>query len=101
MAVETPCQTPGAVFHTQITSGRITVTVDPGLDVDEAAARQIEADLHNVFELVLSRWWPVGTAPLRQTPPVGTSIASSHVAIIWDGDVNAVHPMTPTTEERG
>jgi hypothetical protein len=64
MAIETPCQTPGAQFHTVITADRVSVVIDlpAPLDLTEADARQLEADLHNATELVLARWWPAVSA---------------------------------------
>jgi hypothetical protein len=59
MAVRTPCQTPGAIFHVSITDRRVSVAVDipHSLNLTAADARQLDADLHNVVELALARWW--------------------------------------------
>lgn len=59
MAVATPCQTPGALFHVAISDTSVSIVVDlpAPLDLDEAAATQLDADLHNSVELALARWW--------------------------------------------
>jgi hypothetical protein len=61
MAVETPCQTPGAQFHTAISNRRIAVSVDlPGpLRLSAAQAAVLDANLHNALELVLAPYWAV------------------------------------------
>lgn len=60
MAAETPCQTPGAQFHTRITPVRVDVGVDlpAPLDLTEAEAAMLDANLHNAVELVLARYFP-------------------------------------------
>jgi hypothetical protein len=60
MAVATRCQTPGARFHVQITPRRVAVSVDvppSALPLNDDEAAQLDADLHNVVELALSRYW--------------------------------------------
>jgi hypothetical protein len=59
MAVATECQTSGATFSTRITAGKLTAEVDFGrvLDLDEADAAELEANVHNALELVLARYW--------------------------------------------
>lgn len=58
MALATPCQTPGAVYHTRIQDDRITVEIDLGHDLilDDESAAILEANLHNAVELVLARF---------------------------------------------
>lgn len=60
MAVATPCQTPGAQFHTGIAGNQITVWVELPEDVvlDEQQSEMLKANLHNAVELVLARYWP-------------------------------------------
>jgi hypothetical protein len=60
MAVATECQTPGAVFHTHIQSRRITCSVEMPADLclTEDAAGRLEANIHNVLELVLAPHFP-------------------------------------------
>ena len=59
MALETPCQTPGALFHTRIEDRSVEVKVDlPGaLELSEDEAAILEANVHNAMELVLARYW--------------------------------------------
>jgi hypothetical protein len=56
MAIETPCQTPGAIFHTKITSSKISLSVDlpTKFKLTAKEAKLLEANLHNAMELVLS-----------------------------------------------
>lgn len=55
MAVETPCQTPGAVYSTSITPQALAVEVQlpVPLDLTEAEAELLENLVHNAMELVL------------------------------------------------
>lgn len=60
MAMLTPCQTPGAQFHIQITADSVSVSVDlpfefTGMSTEEAVI--LEANLHNVVELVLAPYF--------------------------------------------
>jgi hypothetical protein len=59
MAIKTPCQTSGAVFITEISDGRVSVTVELGrkLLLDKEGAELLEANLHNAIELVLARYY--------------------------------------------
>lgn len=59
MAMQTPCQTSGAIFHTEVSERRVSVSVDlpMALELDEAAAELLEANLHNAMELVLARYF--------------------------------------------
>lgn len=59
MALSTACQTPGAVYHTNIESDEVSVTVS-GLDLSlpDGEAALLEANLHNAMELVLARYYP-------------------------------------------
>lgn len=56
MAIETPCQTPGAIFHTKITGEKITLSVDLPTKIKLTAkeAKLLEANIHNAMELVLA-----------------------------------------------
>lgn len=59
MAVETVCQTPGAQFHTHISSDVIEckVNLPKALDLTEEEAKLLESNLHNALELVLARYF--------------------------------------------
>lgn len=59
MAVKTPCQTPGAVFHTNISSRNITLSIDlpKDLKLDESEAVLLGNNLHNAAELVLAKYF--------------------------------------------
>jgi hypothetical protein len=54
-ALKTKCQTPDAQFHFIIKDKSISVSVDlpMSLDLSEADATLLEANLHNAVELVL------------------------------------------------
>lgn len=56
MAMETPCQTSGAMFHTEINNLGITASVDFGKEINltENQAEVLEANIHNALELVLA-----------------------------------------------
>lgn len=56
MAITTPCQTNGAVFHTNITGQDIYLHIELPFEIhlDEAQAEILEANIHNVMELVLA-----------------------------------------------
>lgn len=56
MAMSTTCQTSGAQFHTSISSASVEIRVDLpfNLDLTEEQAKILEANLHNVLELVLA-----------------------------------------------
>lgn len=59
VAIETPCQTHGAIYGIDITDRQITVEVelpDPlGLTGEQAAV--LRANLHNALELVLAPYF--------------------------------------------
>lgn len=59
MAIATPCQTSGAEFHTYISVDQIRVAVDLPiqLNLNEEDASLLEANLHNVLELVLAPYF--------------------------------------------
>lgn len=59
MAVETCCQTPGAVYSFRITARTVeaTVALPPEVAIPEDDAELLEANLHNVLEVVLARYW--------------------------------------------
>ncbi len=59
MASETPCQTPGAQFHTRISPSEIECRVDlpVKLNLTKEEAAILEANLHNALELVLARYF--------------------------------------------
>ena len=59
MAQETPCQTPGARFHSHISGQKIEVSVNlpQTLDLSEAEAKLLDTNLHNALELVLARYF--------------------------------------------
>lgn len=56
MATETPCQTPGARYHTSVSTRGVTVNVEFGtwFYIDEARAKLLEDTLHNAVELALA-----------------------------------------------
>jgi len=59
MATETPCQTPGAVFHTFINDNQIWVNVQMNklLSLSREQAEILDANIHNALELVLAPYF--------------------------------------------
>jgi hypothetical protein len=60
MAIATPCQTNGAVFEIHIEPNRVSVSVlheSALLALTEEEAMILEANLHNVMELVLKPYF--------------------------------------------
>ena len=62
MAVKTRCQTQGAIFATEISNRGIKVDVRFSADgkeiyLSDKEAELLEANIHNVLELVLSRYY--------------------------------------------
>ena len=60
MANATPCQTPGAQFHTHITENgfNVLVALPQPLRLTTAEAELLETNIHNALELVLARYFP-------------------------------------------
>ena len=59
MAIETPCQTPGANFTTHIMGTGTVVIIDYGrnLTMTKKAATLLEANIHNALELVFAPYF--------------------------------------------
>lgn len=59
MALPTACQTPDAMFTTEVTGRHVSIRVDLPfpLDLTEAGAALVEANLHNAVELVLAPYF--------------------------------------------
>ncbi len=59
MAMSTVCQTPGAQFKTHITRKKVVVEVNFGrsIKLGEEEAELLEANLHNVIEAVLAKYY--------------------------------------------
>lgn len=60
MAMQTPCQTPGADFSIHISADTIGVLVDLPFEftnMSEDEAKILEANLHNAVELVLAPYF--------------------------------------------
>lgn len=55
-AESTPCQTPGAQYHTEVGDHQVGVTVDlpSGVEVTPERAALLDTDMHNAMELVLA-----------------------------------------------
>ena len=58
-ALKTKCQTPDSQFHFEIKDRSVSVSVDlpMSLDLTEAEATLLEANLHNAVELVLAPYF--------------------------------------------
>jgi hypothetical protein len=63
MAVTTPCQTPGAVYSTDISDRRVIVVVELGrsIKLTESGAKLLEDNIHNAMDLILARYYVGGT----------------------------------------
>lgn len=59
MAIETKCQTDGAVYNIEISSSEINISVKVPfeLELTEDEAKLLESNIHNVLELVLSKYF--------------------------------------------
>lgn len=59
-ALASACQTPGAMYSTNIEPNKITVSVDLPMMLQLSAedAATLEANLHNAVELALSSFYP-------------------------------------------
>lgn len=59
MAIETPCQTPGAYFHTSIQEEAVVVAVNFArkISLSPEQAEILEANIHNAMELVLAPYF--------------------------------------------
>lgn len=57
--METPCQTPGAIYSSEILPWRVSCTVDlpKELDLTEQEAALLENNMHNAMEMVLARYF--------------------------------------------
>ena len=53
------CQTPGAIYHTEVHSDNVSCKVDFPFEMDLTSheARELQDKLHNAMERVLSRYW--------------------------------------------
>jgi len=60
MAAETKCLTNGAIYNTEITSQRVSVSVELPfkLEISEEEAKLLDALIHNQLELVLRPYFP-------------------------------------------
>lgn len=60
MAKATPCQTHDAVYGVEIDERQVSVTVELPFSLKLAQSEKdlLEANLHNVVELVLVPYWP-------------------------------------------
>lgn len=68
MAMPTVCQTPGAMFRTSIHDDMLLLTVEFGrdLNLDEAEAILLEANVHNAVELVLAKYYTPARNPASE-----------------------------------
>lgn len=58
-AVKTECQTPDTQFHIDISDEKLSIEIDlpMNLDLSEDEAKLLEANIHNVLELVLAKYF--------------------------------------------
>ena len=59
MAIETKCLTSGAIYNTEITSQKVSVSVELPfeLEISEEEAELLETLVHNQLELVLRTYF--------------------------------------------
>lgn len=58
-ALKTKCQTEGAIYQTDISEKNISINIKIPfkLELDESEAKLLEANIHNVLELVLAPYF--------------------------------------------
>lgn len=58
-ALKTKCQTPGAQFHTTISSSKIECSIDlpNDLELSNKEAELLEKNIHNALEIVLAKYF--------------------------------------------
>jgi hypothetical protein len=58
-SIKTPCQTPETQYSISIENNKIQVNIDlpMNLDLTEDEAKILEANIHNVMELTLSKYF--------------------------------------------
>jgi len=58
-ALKTECQTPEAVYNIEINNKSVSVEVElpMELDISEDEAKLLESNIHNMMELVLSKYF--------------------------------------------
>lgn len=58
-AIKTECQTPGAVYQTDISEDSLTLVVKLPMELDltEDEAKLLESNIHNAMELVLAPYF--------------------------------------------
>lgn len=58
-ALKTECQTPGVNYEISIKEDQISIKVDMNkkLDIDEKEAELLEKNIHNMLELILSKYF--------------------------------------------
>ena len=58
-SMETPCQTPNAVYNIEINDKSVKCSVDLPfkIDLSEEEAKELEINIHNAMELVLSKYF--------------------------------------------
>jgi hypothetical protein len=59
MAIKTKCQTPNAIFKIKVKNKSVKCEVDLpfALNLSKNEAIQLEANIHNAFEMVLSKYF--------------------------------------------
>jgi hypothetical protein len=59
VAVETECQTDGAIYGVEVQPDRLEVTVEFGrtIELDEREQQQLIRRAHNVLEMLLAPYW--------------------------------------------
>lgn len=59
MAIKTDCQTDGALYYISISDKKVFINVDLPfeLNLDEKEAETLDANLHNVVEIVLKPYF--------------------------------------------
>jgi len=63
MAINTPCQTDGAIYGISITQDTVMCMVELpfSLDLNSNEENTLRTNLHNALELVLARYFPRGS----------------------------------------
>jgi len=58
-SIKIPCQTPDAIYKTEIKNNKVKCEVELPFDLDlsEKESKELEGNIHNVLEIVFSKYF--------------------------------------------